>query len=118
MALLNSQFPPALQAEILAIVNDGLRDGDLSSVSGDGGGVTVSAGQYVLKNPTSSAAHGTVTGAGAVTADTGTTPSTTTDIEQSNFIRICSAAYDLINTGRAENVLFSTLVKRMQSATV
>jgi len=34
MGLLNSQFPPSMQAEILAIVDDAMRDGNLSAVSG------------------------------------------------------------------------------------
>jgi len=48
-----------------------------------------------------------------VKADTpGVAPTSTIDIQASNFKRIVKAAYDLVSTGRAENVLLSTAVKR------
>lgn len=55
----------------------------------------------------------------AVVADTpGTAPTVTTDIQVSNYTRIVEAAKALVDAGTAENVLFSTLVKRMRDSTV
>lgn len=54
-----------------------------------------------------------------IVADTpGTAPTSTIDIQVSNFKRIAKAAYDLVSSGRAENVLLSEAVKRSMSATI
>ena len=53
-----------------------------------------------------------------IVADTpGVAPTSTIDIQVSNYARIVKAAYDLVSTGRAENVLLSTLVKRCIGST-